>query len=302
MTWDRDIQDFRGFLRLEKSLSEATEVAYLQDITHFRNFLVKEKETIEPAHVNIDHVRGFIALIHDLGLEPSTQSRMISGIRAFFDFLLMEESIMVNPATLVELPRLRRKLPIFLTTQEMEKMMGGADLTKAEEIRNWAMLEVLYSCGLRVSELINLKRSHIFYDDFFIRIVGKGNKERLVPIGKPALHAIRVYEEQVRQAMTIFETYRDTLFLNQRGKPLSRQYVFLFIRSWAQRCGIKKKIGPHSIRHSFATALIEGGADLRAIQQMLGHESVTTTEIYTHLDRQYLKDTLIQFHPRANVK
>ncbi len=246
----------------------------------------------------MNDLEHFIAHLHDLGLSDRSQARIISGLKAFYKYLITDDYIKEDPTALLEGPKLAKKLPDTLSFAEIEQLIGALDLSKDENVRNKAMLETLYSSGLRVTELINLRISHIYKDVGFIRVIGKGNKERLVPIGSEALKNIDIYREHVRRKLPQYPKYSDILFLNKRGTPISRVMVFLVIKKLAQKTGLNKNISPHTFRHSFATHLIEGGADLRAVQQMLGHSSITTTEIYTHLDQQYLRESLSLHHPR----
>lgn len=248
--------------------------------------------------MSLTHLHDFITFINEMGLGDYSQARILSGIRAFYKFMLIEDLIKDDPTTLIEGPKLKRKLPDVLHLEEINKLMEAIDHSKAEGVRNRAILETLYGCGLRVSECIALKISNLFFDVGFLKVVGKGNKERLVPVGAAAIKHINFYREGVRNHLNINKGHEDFLFLNRNGRKLTRVYVFQMIKALAEKTGLKKSISPHTFRHSFATHLIEGGADLRAVQEMLGHESITTTEIYTHLDRDYLRETLLQFHPR----
>ena len=251
--------------------------------------------------ITMENVQTFIKYIAELGLSPRSQARLLSGIKAFYKYLLLENEISADPTELIESPKLGRKLPDTLSIEEVDALIHAVDLSKPEGERNKTMLEVLYSCGLRVSELINLKISNIYFNDGFIRITGKGDKERLVPIGKQAIKCLDIYLNQVRTHQSIQTGCEDFAFLNRRGKPLSRVMIFTIIKNLAEKISLQKTISPHTFRHSFATHLIEGGADLRAVQEMLGHESITTTEIYTHLDRSFLKQTILDYHPRSNA-
>lgn len=299
MDWKSSLTGFKIYLQLEKSLSGNSIEAYLRDVEKLVQYLEYSKNPVSPNEIELIHLRNFIKWLNELGATATSQARIISGIRAFYKFLLLEDIIKENPTTLLEAPRTGRKLPQFLSVEEIDKIIATIDLSKPEGERNKAMLETMYSCGLRVSEGVNMKISNIFPDEGFVKVTGKGNKERLVPIGNVALKQINIYKEQVRCHIPVQKGFEDFLFLNRRGKMLTRQMVFLVIKKHANLAGIKKKISPHTLRHSFATHLIEGGADLRAVQEMLGHESITTTEIYTHLDRDYLRSAIIQFHPRA---
>jgi len=299
VSWSSYSKQFRNYLKLERSLSSNSIHAYLSDISKLRQFFeIKERATL-PAKVSPQDLADFLAFINELGMSAYSQARVVSGIKAFFRFLVCEEVIDKNPSSLIETPRLSRKLPDTLDLPEIEALFGAIDLSKPEGQRNRTMLETLYSSGLRVSELTALKISNIYDDAGFLRILGKGNKERLVPVGKSALKQIRIYRDEVRVHIPIQNGFEDYLFLNRRGKPVSRVMVFYIIKDLASQIGLQKNISPHTFRHSFATHLIEGGADLRAVQEMLGHESITTTEIYTHLDYDYLKQVITLYHPRS---
>ena len=285
-------------MQLEKSLSQNSIEAYLRDIGKLVNYLETEKLLLNVDEVKIEHLEGFVKTINEVGFDAHSQARIISGIRAFYKYLMIEDVLSVNPADLLSAPKLSRKLPDTLSVEEINALLASIDLSTPEGTRNRAMLEVLYSSGLRVSELVNLKISSLFLDVEFIKVIGKGDKERLVPIGSQAIKQIRLYQDNVRVHVPIQKGEEDMLFLNRRGKRLTRMYVFTVIKACAEKIGLQKVISPHTLRHSFATHLIEGGADLRAVQEMLGHASITTTEIYTHLDRDYLRSTIMQFHPR----
>lgn len=299
MSWEIYSKQFKNYLKLERSLSNNSIDAYLSDIAKLRQFFeIKERE-VSPTKVTQADLIDFLEFINELGMSAYTQARMVSGLKAFFKFLVYEEVIEKNPASLIEGPKLGRKLPDTLDLPDIEALFAAIDLSTPEGQRNRTMLETLYSSGLRVSELTDLKISNIYDDIGFLRVIGKGSKERLVPAGKSALKHIAIYRDQVRVHMTIKPGFEDYLFLNRRGKSLSRVMVFNIVKDLATKIGLKKNISPHTFRHSFATHLIEGGADLRAVQEMLGHESITTTEIYTHLDRDYLKQVITQYHPRS---
>ncbi len=300
--WNLYIKNFEGYLKIEKSLSPNSIDAYLHDVELLMNYLKIENKTNDPNEIKLIDLENFIAYLHDLDLSDRSQARIISGLKAFYKFLILEAFIKEDPTVLLEGPKLSKKLPDTLSFDEIEQLIGALDLSKDENVRNKAMLETLYSSGLRVSELINLKISHVYFDIEFIRVIGKGNKERLVPIGSDALKHIQIYMEHVRNKLPQYPKYSDILFLNKRGTPISRVMVFIVIKNLAEKINLNKNISPHTFRHSFATHLIEGGADLRAVQQMLGHSSITTTEIYTHLDQQYLKESLALHHPRYNLK
>jgi integrase/recombinase XerD len=295
--WDIYKKGFKAFLQLEKSLSVHSVEAYLRDIDKFTQYLYDEVGAIGPVEVTIKHLQSFIQTIGKLEMAPSSQARIISGIKSFFKYCLLEQIITVNPTTLLPTPKIQRKLPDVLSFEEIEQLIQAIDLSKPEGGRNKAILEVMYSSGLRVTEAINLKISSLYLDVGFIRVIGKGDKERLVPIGSDAIKFIKLYKETIRVHQTPAKDCDDILFLNNRGKALSRVMIFYIIKDLIQKTGIQKTISPHSFRHSFATHLVEGGADLRAVQEMLGHESITTTEIYTHINREYLRDTLDRFHP-----
>lgn len=296
--WKHYIKSFEAYLKIEKSLSINSIEAYLHDVHLLLNYLNIESRISSPEDLKLRDLENFIAHLHDLGLSDRSQARIISGLKAFYKYLVIDDHIKDDPTTLLEGPKLGKKLPDTLSFEEIEQLIGALDLSKDENIRNKAMLETLYSSGLRVSELIGLKISHVYHDVGFIRVIGKGNKERLIPIGGEALKHISIYLEHVRVKLPQYPKYSDMLFLNKRGTPISRVMVFLVIKKLAQQIGLNKTISPHTFRHSFATHLIEGGADLRAVQQMLGHSSITTTEIYTHLDQQYLRESLSLHHPR----
>ena len=296
--WQSYIRGFQSYLQLEKSHSGNTTEAYLRDVTKLTNYLESEKLSLSPADVELKHLEGFVKALNEAGADAHTQARIISGIKSFYKYLLLEDVVRNNPTELLAAPKLSRKLPDTLSVEEITAILNSIDLSTPEGMRNRAMLEVLYSSGLRVSELIGLKISDLFLDVEFIKVIGKGNKERLVPIGSQAIKFIKLYRENVRVHVNIKKGMDDILFLSKRGNMLSRVSVFYVIKDCAVKCGIQKTISPHTFRHSFATHLIEGGADLRAVQEMLGHASITTTEIYTHLDRDYLRSTIMQFHPR----
>ena len=299
MSWDTYTKQFNNYLRLERSLAKNSIDAYLSDVSKLREFFEIKERSTNPNQVTQQDLVDFLEFINELGMSPYSQARMVSGLKAFFRFLLYEEVIQKDPSELIEAPKLGRKLPDTLELPEIEQLLSAIDLSKPEGTRNRAMLETLYSSGLRVSELIELKISNIHEDIGFLRVIGKGSKERLVPIGKEALKHIKLYKEHVRVHIPIQKGFEDHLFLNRRGKKLTRVMIFTIIKGLSSKIGLKKNISPHTFRHSFATHLIEGGADLRAVQEMLGHESITTTEIYTHLDRDYLKQVIRQYHPRS---
>lgn len=299
MSWDSYTKQFKSYLKLERSLASNSIDAYLSDLAKLRQFFeIKEKE-ISPLKVTQQDLTDFLEFIHELGMSPYSQARMISGLKAFYRFLIYEEVIEKDPTELLEAPKLGRKLPDTLDFPEIEALLAAIDLSTSEGTRNRAILETLYSSGLRVSELTELKISNVYEDIGFLRVVGKGSKERLVPIGREALKHIKIYQDHIRIHIPVKKGFEDHLFLNRRGKSLTRVMIFTIIKNLGQQIGLKKNISPHTFRHSFATHLIEGGADLRAVQEMLGHESITTTEIYTHLDRDYLKQVIKEYHPRS---
>lgn len=294
--WEPFKNGFKAHLQLERSLSDATVAAYLNDVEKLTQFLETKGKGIAPSSITLDDIQDFLKWVSKLGMTPSSQSRMVSGIRNFFRYCLAEQIISNDPTELIDTPKIKRSLPDVLSYPEIEAMIAAIDHSKPEGQRNRAIIEVMYSCGLRVSEVVNLKIGFLYLDAGFIRVIGKGDKERLVPIGSEAVKYIRIYLKE-RKAMTSRTGDEEVLFLNRRGGKLSRVMIFMIIKDLALKAGIKKDISPHTLRHSFATHLVEGGADLRAVQEMLGHESITTTEIYTHLDREYLRETLIRFHP-----
>jgi integrase/recombinase XerD len=298
LDWRSAIKGFQVYLKLERSLSANSIEAYSRDMEKLYQFAEAQTNKLNPEQITLADLRRFITWVNELGMIPSSQARILSGIKAFYKYLLMEDMIKVNPSELLESPKIQRKLPDTLSYDDINKLIDAIDLSKPEGPRNKAIMEVLYGCGLRVSELTELKLSNLYLDIEFIKVFGKGSKERLVPIGGSAIKALKIWIEQVRVHVPIKKGEEDLVFLNRRGTRLSRVYIFLMIKGLAEKVGLKTTISPHTFRHSFATHLVEGGADLRAVQEMLGHESITTTEIYTHLDREYLKGTIIQFHPR----
>lgn len=295
--WDPYKKGFKAFLQLEKSLSDNSVEAYLRDIEKLTQFLQEKNNVTSPANVTLPDLQQFIRWVNELGMTPTSQARIISGIRSFYKYCLIENIVTKDPTTLLEAPKLKRALPDVLTFDEIENIIAQIDLSKPEGGRNKAILETMYSCGLRVSEVVNLKLSALYLDVGFIRVTGKGDKERLVPIGDAAVKYINIYRKDIRVHMPVKKGQEDYVFLNRRGAKLTRVMIFLILKDLVKKAGITKNISPHTFRHSFATHLVEGGADLRAVQEMLGHESITTTEIYTHLDREFLRDTLQQFHP-----
>ena len=295
--WPAYKKGFKAYLQLEKSLSGNSIEAYLADLEKLTTFLESTSSEKAPGAVCLGDLQAFVKWVAELGMTQSSQSRIISGIKAFYKYCLLEEVTTKDPTTLLEAPKLQRKLPDTLTFDEIENIIGQIDLSAPEGGRNKAILETMYICGLRVSEVVNLKISQLFLDVGFIRVIGKGNKERLVPVGSVASKYILLYKKNIRVHQPVQKGEEDILFLNRRGRRLTRVMIFLIIKDLVKKAGITKTISPHTFRHSFATHLVEGGADLRAVQEMLGHESITTTEIYTHLDREFLRKTLHQFHP-----
>ena len=294
--WNAYKKGYKAWLQLEKSLADNSVEAYLHDIDMLTTFLI-ERENTAPSDITLKDLEQFVKWVAELGMTASSQARIISGLRSFYKYCIIEQITTTDPTTLLEAPKLKRSLPDTLSFEEIEKIINKIDLSTPEGGRNKAMLETLYSCGLRVSELINLKLSCLYLDVGFIRVIGKGDKERLVPIGSDAIKFIKIYAENIRVHIAIKKEQEDFLFLNRRGSKLTRVMVFIILKELAKKAGITKNISPHTFRHSFATHLVEGGADLRAVQEMLGHQSITTTEIYTHLDREFLRNTLQQFHP-----
>ncbi len=295
--WDAYKKGYKAWLRLEKSLSDHSVEAYLHDVEKLTTYLQLSKTMATPGDLVLKDLQQFVKWIGELGMTANSQARIISGLRSFYKYCLTEKITQTDPSTLLESPKTSRKLPDTLSFEEIEKLIAQLDQSTPEGARNKAILETMYSCGLRVSEVVNLKISCLYLDVGFIRVIGKGDKERLVPIGREAIKYIGIYRNDIRVHIPIQKGYEDFLFLNNRGKNLSRVMIFYIIKKAAAMAGIGKNISPHTFRHSFATHLVEGGADLRAVQEMLGHESITTTEIYTHLDRDFLRDTLQRFHP-----
>jgi integrase/recombinase XerD len=295
--WEGYKKGFKAYLQLEKSLSPNSVEAYLRDIEKFTQYLALHNELKNPQQIDLPQLEKFLRYISELGINPASQSRIISGLRSFYHYCVQEQITTKDPTALLETPKLKKALPEVLTFQEIESLISQIDVSTPEGTRNKAIIETLYSCGLRVSELVDLKISCLYSEIGFIRVIGKGDKERLVPIGSSALKYINLYKNNIRVHLPVIPGNQDVLFLNRRGRKLSRVMIFLIIKDLAKQAGITKNISPHTFRHSFASHLVEGGADLRAVQEMLGHESITTTEIYTHLNREYLRDTLQQFHP-----
>ncbi len=296
MNWEHYIKNFVSYLKIEKGLADNSIFAYQRDVLKLKTYC--ENKHSSPLTLKYEDLKYFISDLYDLGLSARSQARVISGVKQFFSFLILEDELDTDPSELLEMPKIGEKLPVYLTLEEIDALQNAIDLSKPEGHRNKAILETLYSCGLRVSELIQLKFSQIYFKEGFIRVIGKGNKERLVPISPTVEKEILLYTEGNRQHMKIEKGHEDFVFLNRRGKKLTRVMIFTIVKQLSEKIGLQKVISPHTFRHSFATHLIEGGANLRAIQEMLGHESITTTEIYTHLDRSFLREAIISFHPR----
>lgn len=294
--WERYIKHFISFLKIEKGLAENSVLAYERDVVKLKEF----SETInkEVKDLTLADLHEFITELHDLGLAARSQARIISGLKQFFNFLILEDELTNDPSELLEMPKIGRKLPEVLDLEEIEAMMNAIDFSKQEGQRNKAILETLYSCGLRVSELVNLKFSDIYFNEGFIRVIGKGDKQRLVPVSEQVEKEVNLYVEDLRSKLEIKKGNEAFVFLNRRGAQLTRVMIFTIIKDLAEKIGLQKNVSPHTFRHSFATHLIEGGANLRAIQEMLGHESITTTEIYTHLDQRFLREAILSYHPR----
>uniref|UniRef100_UPI004047B898 site-specific tyrosine recombinase XerD n=1 Tax=Polaribacter sp. TaxID=1920175 RepID=UPI004047B898 len=297
MKWQQAIIDYELFLKIERGLSGNTVENYKRDVQKLILFLETNQISTSPITIDASVLQQFIYEIAKK-VQPTTQSRIISGLRNFFDFLIFEDYRKNNPTELIESPKIGRKLPDTLSEDEINTLIAAIDLSHPQGERNRTLIETLYSCGLRVSELVSLRMSDLFFDEGFIRVVGKGNKERLTPIHYNAQKYISVYIHHIRSKISAQKSFEDTLFLNRRGKGLTRQMIFTILKDLAVKINLNKTISPHTLRHSFATHLLEGGADLRAIQQMLGHESITTTEVYVHLDKSYLKSVVEKFHPR----
>jgi integrase/recombinase XerD len=299
MTLERYIKHFVSYLKIEKGLAENSILAYQRDVLNLMDFAIKQR--IEVEAIRVVHLKAFLTSINELGIGARSQARMISGIKQFFLFLILEDVIKNDPSELLEMPKIGKKLPEVLEIEEIDALIAAIDLSKNEGHRNRAMLETLYSCGLRVSELVNLRFSDLFFEEGFIRVIGKGNKERLVPVSPSVEKEIGIYNDFIRRHQHIQPGNENVVFLNRRGAKLTRVMIFTIIKNLANEIGLQKNISPHTFRHSFATHLLEGGANLRAIQEMLGHESITTTEIYTHLDQRFIREAIISYHPR-NIK
>tara|TARA_B100000530_G_scaffold327211_1_gene266755 strand:- start:2636 stop:3535 length:900 start_codon:yes stop_codon:yes gene_type:complete len=298
--WEHEIIEYKNFLKLERSLSDNSIDAYVNDINKLTSFLKSiNKDDIDYSDIDTIIIREFVEYLYNLGISSYSQARIISGIKSFFNYLLIEEKIKINPTELIESPKLDKKLPDTLNIEDIEKILSSIELDSFEGVRNRAIIETLYSCGLRVSELINLSYQNLYLDIGFIKVIGKASKERLVPIGSAAIKYIKIYSDQHRKNIKIKSGNEGFLFLNRRGSKISRNMIFIIIQKISKKINLEKKISPHTFRHSFATHMIEGGADLRAVQEMLGHESITTTEIYTHLNKEYLREVVNKFHPRS---
>lgn len=297
--WRRALREYKGYLKLERQLSENSVEAYLRDVAHLANLAIEMK--IKPEEVTLDHLRQLVARLHDADVALATQCRIISGLRTFYRMMLIQDAVKENPVDLLEMPRGSRHLPDVLTDDEIDRIIATFDLSMPDQARNRVIIEVLYGCGLRVSELVNLRLSNIYADEGFLLVTGKGDKQRWVPINSSALHLMLQYIETIRsQLHKIRQGEENYVFLNRLGSRISRNYIFMFLKDAVKKAGIKKTISPHSLRHSFATELVSNGADLRAVQEMLGHEKISTTEIYTHLSHQHLRDTISTYHPHYN--
>ena len=302
MSWNVYIRGYQNYLQIEKSLSKNTVDGYCRDIKKLNNFFNGNDDKKKIEEVNYQDFQNYLSYLNDLKINARSQSRVISSMRSFFKFLILEKIIKENPTELLENPKIGKKLPEFLTIEEIELLVNQIDRSKKEGERNLAIIEVLYGCGLRVTELIELKISEIYWEDGFIRIIGKGNKERLVPLGKIASKHLKIYLNEIRVHQKVKDLFVDHVFINKNGSKISRVMIFKIVKKLTEKAGIQKNISPHSLRHSFATHLVEGGADLRSVQEMLGHQSITTTEVYTHLDKNYLKQAILDHHPLEKIK
>jgi len=298
MNWKRALKEYRNYLVLEKALSDNSVEAYLRDVKKLSTFCIKNKELTDCTKVSVKSLRDFIVTLHEQKSSSKSQGRILSGIKSFFHYLCIEDIIEANPCDKIDRPRLERKLPDTLSPDEINKIIDSIDLSSTHGERNRTLLETLYSCGLRVSELIDLKCSKLFLDDGFLIVIGKGSKERLVPLNKTLIKYLKNYISLIRSHQNIASGHEDFVFLNNRGKQLTRMMIFTIVKKQVEKSGINKNVSPHTFRHSFATHLLQGGADLRAIQTMLGHESISTTEIYMHIDRDFIREEIIQHHPR----
>ena len=302
MSWNVYIRGYQNYLQIEKSLSKNTVDGYCRDIKKLNNFFNGNSDKKKIEEVKYQDFQNYLSYLNDLKINARSQSRVISSMRSFFKFLILEKIIKENPTELLENPKTGKKLPEFLTIDEIELIVNQIDRSKKEGERNLAIIEVLYGCGLRVTELIELKISEIYWEEGFLRIIGKGNRERLVPLGKIASKHLKIYLNEIRVHQKVKDLFVDHVFINKNGTKISRVMIFKIIKKLTEKSGIQKNISPHSLRHSFATHLVEGGADLRSVQEMLGHQSITTTEIYTHLDKNYLKQTILDHHPLEKIK
>lgn len=302
MSWNVYIRGYQNYLQIEKSLSKNTVDGYCRDIKKLNNFFNGNDDKKKIEDVNYQDFQNYLSYLNDLKINARSQSRVISSMRSFFKFLILEKIIKENPTELLENPKTGKKLPEFLTIEEIELLVNQIDRSKKEGERNLAIIEVLYGCGLRVTELIELKISEIYWEEGFIRIIGKGNKERLVPLGKIASKHLKIYLNEIRVHQKVKDLFVDHVFINKNGSKISRVMIFKIVKKLTEKAGIQKNISPHSLRHSFATHLVEGGADLRSVQEMLGHQSITTTEVYTHLDKNYLKQAILDHHPLEKIK
>ena len=302
MSWNVYIRGYQNYLQIEKSLSKNTVDGYCRDIKKLNNFFNGNDDKKKIEDVNYQDFQNYLSYLNDLKINARSQSRVISSMRSFFKFLILEKIIKENPTELLENPKTGKKLPEFLTIEEIELLVNQIDRSKKEGERNLAIIEILYGCGLRVTELIELKISEIYWEEGFIRIIGKGNKERLVPLGKIASKHLKIYLNEIRVHQKVKDLFVDHVFINKNGSKISRVMIFKIVKKLTEKAGIQKNISPHSLRHSFATHLVEGGADLRSVQEMLGHQSITTTEVYTHLDKNYLKQAILDHHPLEKIK
>ncbi len=302
MKWASYKKGFESYLKLEKSLSANSIHAYLADIDKLFQYFSMHNPDLNPGEIRSSHLQSFIEWVAQIGVNKRSQARIISGIRSFFKYLLMEDIIQTNPASLLDLPRLEKKLPVVLSVEEIDRLIEAIDMSRNNAHRNKAIIEILYGCGMRVSELTELKMTSLHFREEFIQVYGKGNKERLIPLGSHAAKQLKIYLDNERMHKPVIKGFENYVFLNQRGRKLTRVMIFTIIKSLCEKAGITKNVSPHTLRHSFATHLVEGGADLRVVQDLLGHESITTTEIYTHLDKDYLRDTVMMYHPRARKR
>ncbi|MEZ4936958.1 MAG: site-specific tyrosine recombinase [Crocinitomicaceae bacterium] len=299
--WNNILRDYQIYLKLEKGLAENSIESYLRDVHKLKNYCLGKQSNISPVSVSQKHIENFLSELYDIGISARSQARILSGINSFYQFLILENKIEVAPTELISQPKIGLKLPEVLSIEEIDRIEAAVDLSKFEGHRNKAIIETLYSCGVRVSELINLKYSNLYVDEGFVKVIGKGNKERFAPINAGLMKEIAFYEDSMRKKLEIKTGNEDFIFLNRRGAKLTRVMIFTIVKNLSEIAGIQKIVSPHTFRHSFATHMLEGGADLRVIQELLGHESITTTEIYTHLDKDFLRSEILSFHPR-NIK